>query len=583
VFRSIQWRITIPFVLLILGSMGVLGFYLVSSVRETQTDNLRTTLEAEARLTAEASLPGFLDPEPGNLDELAKTLGEQIEARVTIIARDGTVLGDSQEDPATMDNHATRPEVVASLATGVGESTRFSATLGQRLMYVAVPVVLQDEVVGISRVALPVAAVEDAIGRATNTIIVATVVASAVAVLAAVFITRATTRPIKEVTRAARRIASGEFDQKITTTTTDELGQLAQAFNEMSLSLQKTIRTLSEERSKLSTILSSLADGIIVTDDEGSIVIANPAAERLFGFKRGEALGRHFIEMVHDYEIDELLKSCLKTQREQTAQLESGTPARFLRIIALPFPTGGSRGALVLFQDLTELRSLQTMRRELVGNISHELRTPLTTIKAIVEALEGGAVNDQEVVGRFLTSINNEVERMTQIVAELTELSRIETGKAEFNLEETDLNLLVKETVAQLSPYAERHGVTITTDLFDNLSRVTADRERIRQVVTNLLHNAIKFSHQEGRVVIATRQERDYVAVSIADNGIGIAKEDLPHVFERFYKADRSRSGGGTGLGLAIAKHIVQAHGGDVSVQSEEGEGSIFGFTLPLQ
>jgi two-component system phosphate regulon sensor histidine kinase PhoR len=223
------------------------------------------------------------------------------------------------------------------------------------------------------------------------------------------------------------------------------------------------------------------------------------------------------------------------------------------------------------------------MRRELVGNISHELRTPLTTIKAIVEALEDGAVNDQEVVGRFLTSINNEVERMTQIVAELTELSRIETGKAEFNLEATDLNLMVKETVAQLSPNAERQGVAITTDLSDNLPRVTADRERIRQVVTNLLHNAIKFSPQGGRVVIATRQQRDDVAVSIADNGIGIAKEDLPHVFERFYKADKSRSGGGTGLGLAIAKHIVQAHGGDVSVQSVEGEGSTFGFTLPLQ
>jgi two-component system phosphate regulon sensor histidine kinase PhoR len=218
-----------------------------------------------------------------------------------------------------------------------------------------------------------------------------------------------------------------------------------------------------------------------------------------------------------------------------------------------------------------------------VGNISHELRTPLSTIKAIVETLKDGAINDQEVAGGFLTSIDSEVDRMTQIVAELTELSRIETGKAEFNLEETDLNLLVKETMAQLSPYAERQGVAVATDLSDNLPPVAADRERIRQVVTNLLHNAIKFSSQGGRVVISTRQEGGYVSVSIADKGIGIAREDLPHVFERFYKADKSRSGGGTGLGLAIAKHVVQAHGGKILAQSEEGKGSVFSFTLPLR
>ena len=223
------------------------------------------------------------------------------------------------------------------------------------------------------------------------------------------------------------------------------------------------------------------------------------------------------------------------------------------------------------------------MRRELVGNISHELRTPLSTIKAIVETLKDGAIDDPEVVGGFLTSIDSEVDRMTQIVAELTELSRIETGKAEFNLEETNLNLLVKETVAQLSPYAERQAVAVTTDLSAKLPQVTADRERIRQVVTNLLHNAIKFSPQGGGVVISTGQEEGYVSVSIADKGIGIAREDLPHVFERFYKADKSRSGGGTGLGLAITKHIVQTHGGKISVQSEEGKGSVFSFTLPLK
>ena len=583
-FRSIQWRIAVSFVLLILGSMGVLGFYLVSSVREAETDNLRTRLEAEARLIAEASLPGFLNPEQNNLDDLAKTLGERIETRVTIIARDGTVLGDSQENPQVMENHATRPEIMDALATGLGESTRFSTTLGERLLYVAVPIALQGEVVGVARVALPLVAVEDAISRVTNTIILATVVASAVAVLAAVLIARTTTRPIKEVTKAARRIASGELEQKITAPTSDESGQLAQAFNEMSLSLKETVRTISAERSRLSTILTSLADGVIITDNEGVIVLSNPAAEKLFGFKKDEALGRHFIEVVHDYEIDELLRSCLKTKREQTTQLESGTPSRFLRIIALPLKTDRSTTeALVLFQDLTELRSLQTMRRELVGNISHELRTPLSTIKAIVETLKDGAINDQEVAEGFLTSIDSEVDRMTQIVAELTELSRIETGKAEFNLGETDLNLLVKETMAQLSPYAERQGVAVATDLSDNLPPVTADRERIRQVVTNLLHNAVKFSHQGGRVVISTRQEESYVSVSIADKGIGIAREDLPHVFERFYKADKSRSGGGTGLGLAIAKHVVQAHGGEISVQSEEGKGSVFSFTLPLR
>ena len=351
----------------------------------------------------------------------------------------------------------------------------------------------------------------------------------------------------------------------------------------MSASLTKNMAEISEERQQLSTVIANIVDGVITTDNEGTIILANPAAEDIFRFKKEEAIGRHFIEAVHDYEIDALLKSCLREKRELTAQLEAGTPDRFLRVIALPIPGGQSTGALVLFQDLTELRSLQTMRREMVGNISHELRTPLAAIKAIVETLQDGAIADEKVAGNFLSSVDNEVERMAQIVAELTELSRIESGKAEFNLAKTNLEQLIDEAIAQLRPFAKRHGITLKSDISDRLPPAVIDRERIRQVITNLLHNAIKFSHPSGSVVISAHQGRGIVTVSVSDTGIGIPKDDLDHVFERFYKADKARSGGGTGLGLAIAKHIVQVHKGNISVHSEEGKGSTFSFTLPLE
>jgi len=583
-FRSIQWRITVPFVLLILASMGVLGFYLVDLVKDTQVNNLRSQLQSEAKLTAEASLPGFLSPEKqGALDGLAKTLGRQIEVRVTIIALDGTVLGDSERDPSAMENHATRPEVTDALASGIGESTRYSTTLGQRMMYVAVPITSQGEIVGIARVALPLTEVESSVNRVAITVVLSMVITTLVAILAAGLIARTTTRPIRQITKAAQRIASGELDHKISIRTSDESGQLAHAFNEMSLSLKKMVTALSEERSRLDNILSSMADGVIMVDAEGTIRLANQAAENLFGFEEERVIGQPLIEIVHDHEIDEVVKACLKAGREQTAQLESGAAKRFLRVIAVPLTTDRPSRVLLLFQDLTELRDLQTMRREFVGNISHELRTPLASLKAMVETLKDGAIDDREAAKDFLTRADSEVDQMTQMVTELTELSRIETGKAELRLEPVNLNLLVEEVITRLNPQAERQKVALLTALQADLPLILADRDRIQQVIINLAHNAIKFTPSGGRVLISTKLKGDSVVVNVSDNGTGIPKADLPHIFERFYKADKARSGGGSGLGLAIAKHIVQAHGGNIWVQSEEGEGSTFGFSLPLK
>jgi two-component system phosphate regulon sensor histidine kinase PhoR len=576
-FRSIQWRLTVLFILLIVVSMGVLGIYLVSSSRSSQLDDLRSQLENEARITAEASLPGFLGGETSDLDALAKALGADIETRVTIIASDGTVLGDSEEDPLAMENHADRPEVIDALATGVGESTRYSVTLEQKMMYLAVPIANQGEILGVARVSLPLTAVEDTVQQLRVSIIIAMAVAAVLVILAAWLIARITTGPIRELTAASKRISSGELGQRITIAAKDEVGELAHAFNDMSTRLKELVGEISEDRARLATILDNMADGVVMTDTEGNISLANQTAQKLFNFREVE--NKPLIEAVRDHEVDELLKLCLKTDKTQAVNYESGTSKRYLRAIAIPI---AQSGVLFLFQDLTSLRNLQTTRRELIGNISHEFRTPLAGIKAMVETLRDGAVDDKEAALDFLTRIDSDVDRLTQLVAELTELSRIETGKAELKLEPVDLNQLAEEVIAQLSPQAERQKLKVEKELAADLPSVPADRARVRQVMVNLLHNAVKFTPSGGKITITTRVLEGSVGVDIADSGVGIPAEDLPHVFERFYKGDKARAEEGTGMGLAIAKHIIEAHGGNIRVESEEGRGSTFSFSLPL-
>jgi two-component system phosphate regulon sensor histidine kinase PhoR len=561
--------------------MGVLGIYLTNSVRNSQLDNLRFHLEQEARITAEASLPVLLG-QGDTPDALAKKLGKEIDSRITIIALDGTVLGDSIEDTATMENHSARPEVKDALASGIGESTRYSTTLQQSMMYVAVPVTSQGKLLGIARVALPITNVENSVNHVTRTIILATVIITILAVLAAWLIARTTTRPIRQLTKASKGIAAGQLGQKISVPTKDEIGQLAQAFNEMSSNLKTTVEAISTEKTKLANILGIMADGVIMTDGDGKIVLVNPAAGKLFGFKEEDAVNKPVIEVVHDHEVDEILKLCFKTGLGQNTQFESGIAKRFLRAIAVPIINHGKlSGTLLLFQDLTELKNLQTMRRELVGNISHELRTPIAGIKAMAETLQNGAIDNREVAQDFLGRIESEADRLTQIVTELTQLSRIETGQAELKMEAVNLNALIDDVLAEMKPLTERQQVTLSKEQSPDLPAVQADKDRIRQTIINLVHNAIKFNKPGGRVTVSTGYDGNSVTVNVTDTGIGIAKDDLPHVFERFYKTDKARTGGGSGLGLAIAKHTVQAHGGDISVRSEEGKGSTFTFSLP--
>ncbi|MCD6600154.1 MAG: HAMP domain-containing protein [Dehalococcoidia bacterium] len=578
-FRSIRWRIATAFIVLIIVCIGGLSAYLMHFVRGNYLNNLELQLTNQAQLIGDVSEPYFAGGWTEDVDALAKKLGEQIDSRITIIDKGGVVLGDSDKKPVVMENHSNRPEVTQALFSGLGTSIRYSTTLGCDMMYVAIPVTVDDEVVGISRVSLPLTEINKSLGHISRIIIGGAVIATIIAILLAIQISRTTTEPVKKLTQISKRMAEGEFDLKIRVTSRDEVGDLAGAFNKMMVRLKEMIGLLTTERDRMSAILSNMADGILVIDGESKVIMINQAGEKIFQLSPDKALGHTFIEVVHDHEIDDILQRCLNTREQQTGLVEVEPGKQFLGVIATPL--SGQSGSVVLLQDLTEIRRLEAVRRDFISNISHELRTPVASLKVLAETLQGGVVDDPVVTKDFLNRINTETDRLAQMVNELGELYRIESGEVSLEMASIDVGEVVAQTVGRLKAQADRAGLSLVVDIPSGLPEAQADKERVEQVLVNLLHNAIKFTPSGGRVNISAKAEGNSVQVSVADTGVGIPADDLPHIFERFYKADKARAGGGTGLGLAIVKHVVEAHGSKVWAKSIEGKGATFTFTLP--
>ncbi|MGQ9567790.1 MAG: ATP-binding protein [Anaerolineae bacterium] len=582
-FRSIRWRIAIPHVLLFLSITAGMTLYLSAFVRETHVADLEENLAAQARLLARALEDPLAEGHaPEVLDALAKEYASLLGARVTFIRADGLVLGESHEDRALMDNHLQRPEVQQALARGLGVSVRHSRTVGYDMMYVAAPVLVQGEVVAFARVALPLARVEEGVSHLRKTVLAVGGMAALVSVLLAFFLAERITHPVRQLTQVAGRLASGDLTARLFPTTKDELGQLMAAFNEMADRLQDQVVRLSTAQSRLAAVLEHMADGILIADAAGRVLLINRAAGRLLGIAPEEGLNRSFAQVARHHRLVEVWERSRASGQEQVEAVEVDRLGLFLRVVVTPLPKTKPPGYLVVLQDLTEVRRLEMVRRDFIANVSHELRTPLASLKALVETLRDAALEDPPAARRFLDQAEAEVDALAQMVQELLELSRIESGQVPLKVRPVDVADVIVPPAERLRSLAERAGLHMAFDLPEGLPPVLADPERLGQVVTNLVHNAIKFTPAGGRIRITARQVGRAVQVSVEDTGVGIPAEDLDRIFERFYKADRSRSGGGTGLGLAIAKHIVQAHGGRIWAQSAEGRGSTFFFTLPV-
>jgi two-component system phosphate regulon sensor histidine kinase PhoR len=584
-FRSVRWRIALPYTLLTIIVMGGLALYLAYFVRQSHLDDLRAQLATEARIVAADVSPLLAEPQLDNeIDELAKQWAGQLQARVTIIAPDGAVLGESDEARAEMDNHLFRPEVQQALLRGEGSAIRYSRTVDYDMLYVAIPITPGKEIAGIARVALPLDEIDAAVARLRQALLGVMVATTLVVILMAVILAERTAAPVRRLTHAAERLADGDLYVRLLSAGQDEVGDLTRAFNNMADQLRQKVSTLAREQSRLAAILDHMADGVLIADSNSRVRLINPAATRLLDIEQEKALGRSLAEVVRHHQLIELWRRCVEQGSQQVEIVEVDRKGIFLQAIASPFQENEAPGYLLILQDLTRIHRLETVRRDFISNISHELRTPLAGLVALVDTLRDGALDDPPAAAHFLDRMDVELDALTQMVQELLELSRIESGQVPLRLIPVAIPALVTPTVERLRPQAERANVALQVEIRADLPLVSADPQRIGQVVGNLVHNAIKFTPPSGRVIVrAYPAEKDQAAVviEVADTGVGIAAEELPRIFERFYKADRARSGGGTGLGLAIARHLVQAHGGRIWAKSKEGRGSTFYFSLP--
>jgi two-component system phosphate regulon sensor histidine kinase PhoR len=573
----------------VLASLGVglsavvaLDAYLSASLRDELEERTAYELERAVRLVADR-LAAASGAEP--LPELAARLGEASETRVTFIAADGRVLGDSKVPGprlSELENHLDRPEVAAALHGGTGRAERLSRSVHQGMMYVAVAAP-PSAPARVARVARSLTQVEAIVASTRWRLFAGSAIALLTALLASLLVARLATRPVAELTDVARAMAAGDYQRRAHVQRPDEIGALAEAMNQLARELHATMGRLGEERDLLTAILDGMQEGVLVVAPDETVLRVNPALLRTLGVG-ADARGRSVLAATRLPELAEAAAECLREGAVVSRELATRTvPPRIVMVLIAPLvPQGRARqGAVAVFHDLTAIRRLERVRRDFVSNVSHELRTPVSALRGAAETLLEGALEDRERARSFVDLIHRHAERLSRLIADLLDLSRLESGEVQLAPETVDLGLAARQVVEMLAEPARAKGLTVLQSI-SGLA-VFADPRAVEQVLLNLLDNAVRYTPGGGRVTLSAAREDAAVRVSVVDTGPGIAPQHLPRLFERFYRVDagRSREVGGTGLGLAIVKHLVEAMGGEVRVESALGVGSTFSFRLP--
>ena len=581
--RKIYGKLFSTYALVILICLGLVGAISSISLKRFYQNSIARELETSA-LLVKTILKENKDPQL--IQNTILDLNRQIGARITVIDSEGIVLTDSDEDPSKMENHKNRPEIKTALSNQTGQSIRFSETIKIDMMYVAIPVVKDNEISQVIRLSLPLVEVKEKMASIYKIIIYSILIGGLISIGLGALVGRHFSSPLSEMKSFAQRIIQGDFSKKVRIRTKDEVGQLAKSLNEMSDQLEQKIRAIIKDKNEMEAILSSMEEGVIVIDKNENTILLNSSLASMLELRSEESMGRPFWEIIPSDEINSILKRALEKKDSFLSQvLILKHEPRNIQIQTASITDQHKKllGIVGVFHDITNLKKLEKVRSEFLANVSHELITPITSIVGSVETLKDGAIDDPKKRDDFLDIIDSHSQRLANLVNDILSLTQIESHEIKMSFQPVSIKEIINNVWTLYKNKAESEKRSFEINIPSELSPVWADPEWITLAFSNLVDNAIKFTKPKDQIKVRAEEVKNFVRIDVSDTGIGIEEEHFPRIFERFYRVDkaRSREMGGTGLGLAIVKHIVQANKGKITVKSQLSKGTTFSVFLP--
>ncbi|HKD49337.1 MAG TPA: ATP-binding protein [Candidatus Acidoferrum sp.] len=586
---NLFWKLGFAFFALLIAVLLPVDYYAERALRRGYERAGFEQLSAIARLALASPPPASAlsansrATSPELRDWVTKMASSGI--RVTVIRSDGLVLADSQSDTQTMENHAERPEIREALAKGEGSSVRHSVTVDRDLQYYAARYSVPGGPTVAMRFALPLRAMDDEVWEFRRRLWFASLIVLLVTGAVSLLVSRSFADRVDRLTQFSRRVAEGDFGPVFADPRGDALESLATSLNESAAKLDLTIRTLKDERNLSGAILGSMVEGVAVVDGTDRLLFSNQAFAEILGLDMAPKIGSTLVESVRQTELIEAVRKVRGGPDAVHSEITIGTlRQRFFAVTVASVRAMETYGAVIVLHDITDLRKLERVRRDFVANVSHEFKTPLTAIQGFAETLLAGAMDDPQNRVRFLQIILDHSRRLARLTDDLLELSKMDADRLEMEIDPLSVSQFVQSCIETTQRSASEKDLRISVDLKTSLPEIAADRRRLAEVLQNLLDNAVQYTPPGGRITVSAASDGHQVEFTVSDSGIGIPKADQPRIFERFYRVDvaRSREVGGTGLGLSIAKHLVEAQGGRIWVESEVGQGSQFHFTVPV-